>query len=119
MAVSEKNLGNYFIFMSLAELPFLLGIVWVWFDSGRLELMLLLGAAAVCVTSLFLMFAFIGARPKLIGISSLVSLLIGIVAWKMLGDPWLIGGGIFASVMLLQFIWPRAEKDHGGVNASR
>lgn len=119
MAVSQKNLGNYFIFMSLAELPFLLGVIWVWFDSGRLDLMLLLGAAAVCVTTLFLMFAFDGPRPKLIGIGSMVSLVTGIVVWKMLGDPWLIGGGIFASVMLLQFIRPRAEKDHGGVNASR
>lgn len=119
MAVSEKNLGNYFILMSLAELPFLLGAVWVGFDSGRLDLMLLFVAAAVCVTALFLMLAFDGLRPKLIGIGSMVSLVIGIVAWKMLGDPWLIGGGIFASVMLLQFIWPRAEKDHGGVNASR
>jgi hypothetical protein len=119
MAISEKNLGNYFALMALAEMPFLLGAVWIWFDSGRLDWMLLSVAGAVVVTALFLMFGVDHRRAKLVGAVSVIALLLGVTASVLFDDPWLISGGIAASMLILQFIWPRVQADDGGLDASR
>jgi len=119
MAVSPEAAGKLYIFMTLAEAPFLIGAVLAYYFTGRLDLTLLLVCGAVLVVTGVLAIGLGSRYAGPVSVINVLAVLGGIAAWKVFDDSWLIGTGIIVSVITTQLLMRTPSVESGDRHASR